>query len=223
MVVTGARPDGPRLLRYVRGLNAPAKAAVAGSLGLLGAAVWWRRNPSACPYGQRFFVEAPHPFITRSRLGDALGPRPGETVLEVGPGTGYYTLEVARALEPDGTLHVFDLQRQMLDHTMRRADVAGIGNIEPRQGDARALPYEDQLFDAAFLVTVLGEVPDQDAALRELRRVLKPEGRVVVGELFGDPHMVTERSLRARADNAGLRMERRVGPKVGYFGVLRRA
>jgi ubiquinone/menaquinone biosynthesis C-methylase UbiE len=203
-------------------LNAPAKAAVAGSLGLLGAALWWRRNPSACPYGQRFFVEAPHPFITRARLRDALGPRPRETVLEVGPGTGYYTLEVARALEPGGTLHAFDLQQEMLDHTMRRAEAAGIGNIEPRQGDARALPYEDERFDAAFLVTVLGEIPDQEAALRELRRVLKPGGRLVVGELIGDPHMVTERSLRDRAENAGLRMERRVGPKVGYFGVLRR-
>ncbi len=194
-----------------------------GSLGLLGAAVWWRRNPSACPYGQRFFVEAPHPFITRSRLRDALGPQAGETVLEVGPGTGYYTLEVARALEPGGTLHAFDLQQEMLDHTMRRAKSERIGNIEPHRGDARALPYEDERFDAAFLVTVLGEVPDQEKALRELRRVLKPTGRLVVGELVGDPHMVTERSLRDGAEKAGLRFERRVGPKVGYFGVLRRA
>ena len=72
-------------------------------------------------------------------------------------------------------------------------------------------------FDAAYLVTVLGEVPDQDAALRELRRVLKPKGRLVVGELFGDPHMVGEASLRRRATAAGLRFGRRVGPRLGYF------
>ena len=91
----------------------------------------------------------------------------------------------------------------------------------PRQGDGRRLPYEDAKFDGAYLVTVLGEIPDQDVALRELRRVVKPGGRIVVGELFGDPHMVTERSLRARAEAAGLRFERRVGPPFGYFCVLR--
>ena len=94
-------------------------------------------------------------------------------------------------------------------------------NIEPRQGDAQRLPYDDATFDGAYLVTVLGEVPDQEAALRELRRVVKPAGRIVVGELLGDPHMVGEGSLRRRADSAGLQFERRVGPRFGYFGVLR--
>jgi len=194
-------------------------AAVAG--GIVGAAAWWRAHPSACPYGQRFWVEAPHPFITRGRLRAALAPEPGETVLEVGPGTGYYALPVARWLEPSGTLHILDLQQEMLDHTMRLARMEGITNLEPRQGDARRLPYPDASFDAAYLVAVLGEVPDQDEALRELRRVVKAGGRIVVGELLGDPHMVGERSLRRRAIAAGLRFERRVGPRIGYFGVLR--
>jgi ubiquinone/menaquinone biosynthesis C-methylase UbiE len=186
-------------------------AVVAGAL-------WWRTHPSACPYNQRFWVQAPHPFITRDRLLEALQPQSGETVLEVGPGTGYYTLSVARTV---ARLHVFDLQQDMLDHTMRRAAAAGIANVEPRRGDARSLPYDDASFDAAYLVTVLGEIPDQDAALRELRRVLRPGGRLVVGELLGDPHMVAEGALRRRAGAAGLRFERRVGPPFGYFGVLR--
>src|SRR4029453_13977846 len=141
----------------------------------------------------------------------------GETILEVGPGTGYYTLPVAQALAPNGTLHILDLQHEMLDHTTRRARHAGIENIQPREGDARQLPYADGAFDAAYLVAVLGEVPDQNAALRELARGLRPGGRLVVGELLGDPHMVTERSLRRRAQDAGLRFERRVGPPFGYF------
>ncbi len=185
-------------------------------------ALWWRRHPSACPYGQRFWIEAPHPFITRERLREALGPQPGETMLEVGPGTGYYTLGVAERLGPGGTLHVFDLQPEMLDHTLTRARERGLSNLVSRQGDARDLPYADGAFDAAYLTAVLGEIPDQDQALRELRRVLRPGGRLVVGELFGDPHMVTERALRRRAAAAGFHFERRVGPPFGYFGVLRR-
>jgi ubiquinone/menaquinone biosynthesis C-methylase UbiE len=187
--------------------------------GVLAAALWWRAHPSACPYGQRFWVEAPHPFITRERLKAALAPQPGQTVLEVGPGTGYYALETATWV---GTLHVFDLQQEMLDHTLRRAAERGIANLVARRGDARELPYDDATFDSAYLVAVLGEIPDQIAALRELARVVKPGGRVVVGELFGDPHMVGERALRARAADAGLAFQRRVGPPFGYFGVLSR-
>jgi ubiquinone/menaquinone biosynthesis C-methylase UbiE len=91
----------------------------------------------------------------------------------------------------------------------------------PRQGDARRLPYDNGTFDAAYLVAVLGEVPDEDAALRELRRVLKPTGRLVVGELFGDPHMVRKKALRDRGRRAGFQFERRVGPPFGYFARLR--
>jgi SAM-dependent methyltransferase len=195
----------------LRGLIVAAAAAVAG------VALWWRKNPSACPYSQRFWVEAPHPLITRDRLREILEPRPGERILEVGPGTGYYTLEVAEWAKPDGEVEILDIQQEMLDHTMERAGERGLANVTPRQGDATALPYEDATFDAAFLVTVLGEVPDQDAALRELSRVLKPGGRLVVGELLGDPHYVRLAPLRLRASGAGLGYERRVGSALGYF------
>jgi ubiquinone/menaquinone biosynthesis C-methylase UbiE len=195
-------------------------AAAGAAVAIGGAAVWWRRNPSACPYSQRFWVEAPHPLITRSRLVDALDPHPGERILEVGPGTGYYSFEVARRVG-DGTLELVDLQQEMLDHVMREAAARGVSNLEPTRADARSLPYEDDRFDAAFLVTVLGEIPDQSAALRELRRVVRPGGRVVVGELLGDPHMVTFGALGRRASAAGLEVERRIGPRVGYFARLR--
>jgi ubiquinone/menaquinone biosynthesis C-methylase UbiE len=189
----------------------------AGAAAVGGAALWWRKNPSACPYNQRFWVEAPHPFITRPRLREILEPQPGERVLEVGPGTGYYALPVADWLAPDGSLAIFDIQQEMLDHTARRAAEHGIANINPARGDAQDLPYADETFDAAYLVTVLGEIPDQVQALKELARVVKPGGRVVVGELMGDPHVVTLGKLTERAQEAGLRFERKVGPSVGYF------
>ena len=198
-------------------MGAAGKLALGGGAAIVGAALWWRRNPSACPYSQRLWVEAPHLFITRERLREALEPSPGERILEVGPGTGYYTLPVADWLGASGRLDVVDVQQEMLDHTARRAREAGLGNIVPALADARALPYEDGTFDGAFLVTVLGEIPDQHAALRELRRALKPVGRVVVGELFGDPHMVTARALERRAAAADLRVERRLGGRLWHY------
>ena len=196
------------------------KLVALGLAGVVGVALWWRKNPSACPYSQRFWVAAPHPVITRERLREVLEPMAGERVLEVGPGTGYYTLDLAQWVGHEGAVEILDVQQEMLDHTIRRARERGLWNVNPTRGDARELPYDDDSFDAAILVTVLGEIPDQDAALREVARVLKPRGRLIVGELFGDPHMVTTRSLERRADGAGLRLSRRSGPPLGYFARL---
>jgi len=195
---------------------------VMAAVGILGSALWWRKHPSACPYGQRFWVEPPHPLITRARLREVLAPAPGERLLEVGPGTGYYSLHVADWIGPAGRLDIFDLQQDMLDHTMRRAREAGVANVAPTQGDARTLPYDDATFDGAYLVAVLGEIPDQDAALRELARVLRPGGRLVVGELFGDPHWVSPGRLRERAERAGLTFARRLGSPLGSFSRFQR-
>jgi ubiquinone/menaquinone biosynthesis C-methylase UbiE len=194
------------------------RKVVALGAGAVGAvALWWRKNPSACPYSQRFWVEAPHPLITRARLREILEPRPGERLLEIGPGTGYYTLELAAWVGDQGAIEILDIQQQMLDHTIRAARERGLWNVNPTRGDAQELGWDEDSFDAAILITVLGEIPDQDAALREIARVLRPGGRLIVGELFGDPHMVTLGSLQRRAEAAGLRFERRVGPKLGYF------
>ena len=196
-------------------------AALAGAAALLGYALWWRKNPSACPYALRFFVDLPHPLITRARLREILAPEPGERVLEVGPGTGYYALHAARWLEPGGTLEILDLQQEMLDHVTRRARDSGIANVVATRGDAQALPYPDGAFDAAYLTVVLGEVPDQQAALREFARVLKPGGRLVVGEVIPDFHFVPFGALKERTEGAGLGFERRVGGPLGYFARFR--
>jgi ubiquinone/menaquinone biosynthesis C-methylase UbiE len=191
----------------------------AAALATLGAALWWRKNPSACPYGQRFWVEAPHPIITRDRLHSVLRPEPGERVLEIGPGVGYYTLDMAEWVG-DGKIEIFDLQQEFLDHVMRRAGERGLGNVVPTQGDATRLPYEDASMDAVVLTAVLGEIPEPVAALREIDRVLKPTGRLVVGELFGDPHFTTLNSLRRQSAEAGLGFEERSGNWFGYFARL---
>ncbi|HEU5252944.1 MAG TPA: methyltransferase domain-containing protein [Solirubrobacterales bacterium] len=192
-------------------------AAVAATVG---AALWWRKNPSACPYGQRFWVEAPHPIITRERLRSVLRPQPGERLLEIGVGTGYYSLDLAEWVVPEGTLELFDLQRKFLDHVIRAAAERGLTNLVPTEGDATNLPYEDSSVDAVILTAVLGEIPDGDAALREIRRVLAPGGRLVVGELFGDPHFTTAAALERMGRDAGLRLVERSGIWFGYFARL---
>src|ERR671912_419149 len=214
-------------MRNKRCMNKRRTALITGGLvlvtaaGLLAYLTRQRKDPSACPYGLCFSLDLPHPFVTRSRLREILAPEPAQRMLEVGPGTGYYSLHAARWLEPDGTLEVLDIQQEMLDHTMRRAHALGIPNIVPRQGDAQALPYPDGHFDAAYLVATLGEVPDKERALRELRRVLKPGGRLVVGEVLLDPHKVTFEELRRLTAAGGLHHERTLKGTLGYFAAFR--
>ena len=192
-----------------------------GLAGLAGAALYWRKNPSACPYGARPFLSMPRPIITTPRLLEILAPAAGERLLEVGPGTGYYTVDVARQLRPDGTLDAFDIQPRMLNRTMERAQREGLANVVPKVGDARMLPYPDDQFDGAFLVTVLGEIPMQEQALAELHRVVRHDGRVVIGELFGDPHMVAYSQLMDRAVRLDLQPDERLGGRLGYFARFR--
>jgi ubiquinone/menaquinone biosynthesis C-methylase UbiE len=202
-------------------------ALITGGLVLVGAAsllayvAHQRKDPSACPYGLRFSLDLPHPSVTRSRLREILSPEPGQRVLEIGPGTGYYTLQAARWLEPGGTLEILDVQQEMLDHTMRRAGALGVSNIVPTQGDAQALPFPDEHFDSAYLVATLGEVPDKGRALRELRRVLKREGRLVVGEVLLDPHRVSLEELGRLTNASGLDHERTLTGRFGYFAAFR--
>jgi ubiquinone/menaquinone biosynthesis C-methylase UbiE len=208
-------------------MNKQRTVLIVGGLLLVGAASLLaylrrqRKNPSACPYGLRFSLDLPHPFVTRPRLREMLSPEPGQRVLEVGPGTGYYALQAARWLEPGGTLDILDIQQEMLDHTMHRARAMGVLNIVPRWGEAQALPYPDHHFDSAYLVATLGEVPDKGRALRELGRVLKRGGRLVVGEVLLDPHKVTFEELRRLTDAGGLDHERTLKGALGYFAAFR--
>ena len=77
---------------------------------------------------------------------------------------------MAEWIAPDGMLDVIDLHQEMLDHTMGRAGEQGVATIEGTRGDARKLPHLEGTFDVAFMTAVLGEIPAQHAALRELAR-----------------------------------------------------
>jgi len=168
---------------------------------------WSTKYPGPMPYVLRWTLRVPRGNQSPEHLRRALEPRRGERILEVGPGIGTHALPVAAALAPGGTLDIFDIQQEMLDDVMRRAGSVGITNIAPRLGSADALPYPDDTFDGAYLVGVLGEVPNGPAALRELHRVLKPQGRLVVGEIFFDPEFVRLGALAKRAEAAGFALE----------------
>jgi ubiquinone/menaquinone biosynthesis C-methylase UbiE len=182
--------------------------------------VWASLHPTAFPQFAWPILDIPRPLIPRRGLLEILEPVAGERVLEVGPGTGYYTLAVAERLEREGVLDILDVQHGFLDLTIRRAQRRGLTNVVPKLGDGSALPYPSSCFDAAYLITVLGEIADPEAALAELHRVLRPAGRLVVGEILIDPDFTTLPRLMKQARAAGFELDCRTGSAVAYFARL---
>ena len=145
---------------------------------------------------------------------------PGQTVLEVGPGPGVFTVPVARAIGPTGRLVAIDLQPAFLARTRAKVAAAGLTNVTLEVADAQALPLADQTFDLVFFVAVLGEIPHKGRALAEAHRVTKPEGHLVVTELLPDPDYLLPGTGRRLAGWAGFRPEARFGHLVHHTQVF---
>jgi ubiquinone/menaquinone biosynthesis C-methylase UbiE len=107
----------------------------------------------------------------------------GETILELGFGTGQALVDLARAVGPRGRVHGLDLSDGMLEVAKRRLWRSGVaGSCELRLGDALALPYQRGAFDAVFMSFVLEifNPPEIPIVLGEGHRVLREGGRLVV-------------------------------------------
>jgi ubiquinone/menaquinone biosynthesis C-methylase UbiE len=129
---------------------------------------------------------------------------PTSRVLEVGPGPGFFSLDVARAV-PRGRLELVDVQHEMLKKARRRLQRAGIGRVGFTQANAAALPFRPDLFDAAFLVAVLGEIPNPQACVACIAELLRDGGRLVFVELPGDPDAMNQAELRGLSSGTALR------------------
>lgn len=134
---------------------------------------------------------------------DAIGLSGAEHVLELGPGSGFFSREIARRLTT-GHLDLFDVQPEMLEKARKKLSRDGFTDVGFHAGDAGSeLPFSDGQFDVGFLAEVIGEVPDKHACLRSLARVVKPAGLLVFHEAFPDPDRLSVSELRQLAEPAG--------------------
>jgi ubiquinone/menaquinone biosynthesis C-methylase UbiE len=121
----------------------------------------------------------------------------GMTVLEVGPGMGFFTLPMARLVGSQGKIICIDVQKKMIDSLLRRAARAGLADrIITRLTSGDSLQVEDfaNRIDLALLFAVVHEIPDQEKLFREVLTTLKegslilisePSGHVIFPRIFG--------------------------------------
>jgi arsenite methyltransferase len=181
-------------------------------------------RPRACPAAFSWVLERPRRIHQEvPQVLDRIELYPGERVLEVGCGPGVYTVQAAPRLKPDGQLIALDLQQEMVDRASERVREAGIDNVEFYVADAHHLPLEDASVDRAFLVGVLPEVPDPQAALAELHRVLRPRGIVSISEGFFDPDYRFAFETIRQVQQAGFEWVERFGNFWQYTVNFRKA
>jgi ubiquinone/menaquinone biosynthesis C-methylase UbiE len=168
-------------------------------------------HSAPCPASLDWLVDNPVRRYYMAPVLDRVGIRPGERVLELGPGPGTFTVEATRRVGPEGRLVAVDIQPEMIAQVQKQVREAGLANVETQVSDAYHLPLDDESVDRAFLVTVLPEIPDRQRALAELRRVLKPDGVLSITEEFLDPDYPLARTTIRWAKEAGFELAERHG------------
>jgi ubiquinone/menaquinone biosynthesis C-methylase UbiE len=139
---------------------------------------------------------------------------PDFVVCELGSGTGVY----ARAVLP----HVAQLVGVELQSDLIRQARAKAPALQQVQGSAQFLPLRPASLDLIYLVTVLGEVTDRVAALREIHGALRPGGFLAVAEHLPDPDYVSRTRLRSLCEDAGFQSLKVEGPWWSYVATFQR-
>lgn len=138
----------------------------------------------------------------------------GMQVLELGPGSGIFTVEASRLAGETGRVFAVDIQPGVISKLNGRLRREGVTNVVGKVASAYELPLPSRSIDRAFMITVLPEVPDPRKALVEIRRVLKDDGLLAIGEFLPDPDYPRRRTVVRWCRDAGFDLVE------GYGGVL---
>lgn len=175
------------------------------------------------PYQLAFTLLIPlrNIFLSPKTLIQRLELREDYNVLEIGPGPGYFSSEVAVAI-PRGVLVLADIQQEMLDLAKKRLTRKMIGNVEYHLCNGIDFPFKGRGFDVIFMVTVLGEIDNKGQYLSECFRLLRPGGLLSISEQAGDADRMSTSEIKKVAYGAGFEFEIIYGTEKNYTMNFRR-
>jgi ubiquinone/menaquinone biosynthesis C-methylase UbiE len=183
-----------------------------------GTSLWWRwasrRRSLPCPTWLASGLESPlmdYLMGTKTTL-DRIGLQPGQRVLEIGPGPGRLLIPAAKRVLPSGEVVGLDIQPGMIERLKVRAAFEGVSNLTTWLGDATQPQFSPESFDVIYLCTVLGEIPDREAALRQCYMALRSGGVLSITEIFPDPHYQSRRTVQRLAQGANFKLREVQGP-----------
>ena len=171
-----------------------------------------------CPVWLRWLVELDNPWArnSSSSIIAQLELQPGMKVLDVGCGPGRVSVPIANRVGPDGEVVGIDIQMGMLRRAEERARKANVRNVRFLQVAAGEAKLEKNVYDRELLVTVLGEIPDRGAALKDIFDALRPGGFLSVTEIVMDPHYQRRATITRLADGVGFREKNFSGNALAF-------
>jgi ubiquinone/menaquinone biosynthesis C-methylase UbiE len=119
--------------------------------------------------------------MNANRVLARMGVREGLTALEIGCGPGFFTVPAAKMVK-DGTIYALDIYPMMTEDVEKKVRKSGLVNVRTINAPASSTGLQDESVDLILCIDVLSDVSDMDATLREMHRVLKPDGIVSVYE-----------------------------------------
>ena len=178
-----------------------------------------RRYSLPCPSWLRWVVELDNPFTQTNKASviiQHLDLLPGMKVLDVGCGPGRLTIPIAEQVGSQGGVTAVDIQAGMLRRVQEKADAANLNNIRFLQVGAGEGKLERSQYERALLVTVLGEIPNREGALKEIFDALKPGGILSVTEVIFDPHFQSRDTILQLASTVGFQEMKFFGNRVAF-------
>ncbi len=138
------------------------------------------QNPDVQDFVERFEVESREVYLHREKIVAACGIKPGQSVADIGAGTGLFTRLFAQKVGPEGRVIAVDIARNFLDHIQLTTREAGYRNVETVHCTADSTELPPNSVDVAFICDTYHHFEYPQKTMASLRRALKPDGKVIV-------------------------------------------
>lgn len=168
-----------------------------------------------CRWAFTLLIPLRNLILSPTKLLKRLGLRCSDTVMELGSGPGYFSPTIAKFLSK-GRLVLADIQKEMLVKAKKRLEKRAITNVDFHLCDGKQFDFKNETFDVIFLVTVIGEIENQERYIQEFYRILKPKGKVSISECWGDPDKMSKKEIVDLFEVQGFILDQSFGSEANF-------
>jgi ubiquinone/menaquinone biosynthesis C-methylase UbiE len=159
---------------------------------------------------------------------EKLGITHGMKIVDVGAGSGFYTIEAAKLTGPSGRVYAVDVQKDLLERLRSQAGTVGVRNIEVVWANAEKIggtKLRESIADRLIVSNVLSQIEKPDDFALEMKRLCKPGGKLMLIDWsetspLSPQHLVSEQSAKTLFEKSGFKLDRNFNAGDHHYGLL---